>query len=126
MKRITRTTIYLPMAGMILMAAIALPAAAQIEVPFMGTFQGTDEVNEVNMGEHTIKQTIIGTGTVIGQFSSVTVLTIGPSGGGTGTGHWYAANGDRIDTTVVGSGVPVNVAACHVVGAQPGDTSTMT
>jgi hypothetical protein len=40
MKTITRSNIYLPMAGMILTAALAIPAAAQQEVPFKGTFQG--------------------------------------------------------------------------------------
>ena len=116
MKTITRTRIYLPMAGMIL--TLAIPAAAQTQVPFMGTFQGTDKVNTVLQS---ITQTITGTGTVIGQFSSVTTLITGPSGG-TGTATWTAANGDTITTTVVGSGAHVPVSACQIVGAQPGDT----
>jgi hypothetical protein len=111
-----RANIYLPMAGMILMAALAIPAAAQQEVPFKGTFQGNDAVNLP-----TITQTIPGVGTLVGQFSSTTFLTLGTSGG-TGTGHWIAANGDTIDTTVVGSGVPADMVPCQVVGAEPGDT----
>ncbi len=42
MKTITRSKIYLPMAAMILTAALAIPAAAQTPVPFKGTFQGSD------------------------------------------------------------------------------------
>jgi hypothetical protein len=34
MKTITRSNIYLPMAAMILAAALAVPAAAQQQVPF--------------------------------------------------------------------------------------------
>lgn len=118
MKTLTRTQNYLPMAGMILTAALALPAAAQtqVQVPFQGTFQGNDAV-----APPTLTQSITGIGTLVGQFSSITVLTTGPSGGA-GTGHWIAANGDSIDTTVVGSGEHVPMSKCPVVGAQPGDT----
>ena len=82
-----RANIYLPIAGMILTAALAMPAAAQQEVPFKGTFQGNDAVNSP-----TITQTITGVGTLVGQFSSTTFLTLGPSGGkGVGSvdrGQW--------------------------------------
>jgi hypothetical protein len=125
MKTITRPKIYPPMAGMILTMALALPATAQNPAPcgpggtpacFNGTFQGSDAVSPP-----TITQSITGIGTLVGQFSSKTVLTTGPSGG-IGTGQWIAANGDTIVTTVVGSGVHVDTAPCQVVGAQPGDT----
>jgi hypothetical protein len=115
MKTITGTRVYLPMAGMILTVALALPAAAQTQVPFKGAFQGNDTVIPP-----TLTQTITGTGTLAGQFSSTTHLTLTASGG-TGTGEWIAANGDTIDTTVVGSGEHVDMAACQVVGAEPGD-----
>ena len=42
MKTITRSNIYLPMAAMILTAALAIPAAAQKQVPFNGAMQGHD------------------------------------------------------------------------------------
>jgi hypothetical protein len=116
MKMITRTKIHLPVAAMILSAALAIPAAAQTQVPFKGTFQGNDAVTFP-----TITQSIIGIGTLVGQFSSSTVLTL-PAG--TGSAHWIAANGDTIDTTVIGSGVHVDMASCLVVGAEPGDTYT--
>ena len=35
-----KTTIYLPMAAMLLTAALAVPAAAQNRVPFKGSIQG--------------------------------------------------------------------------------------
>ena len=111
MKTITRTKIYLPLAGMILTAAFALPGAAQPQVPFKGTFQGNDAVNPP-----TILQSITGIGTLVGEFSSTAVLSVGK-----GQGRWIAANGDSIDTTVVGSGEHVDMAPCQVVGAQPGD-----
>jgi len=116
MNTITRTKIYLPMAGMILTAAIAVPVTAQQQVPFQGTFQGADTV-----APPTLTQNITGNGTLLGQFSSTTVLTLAPSGG-TGPAHWIAANGDSIDTTVVGSPEHVLMAPCQVVGAQPDDT----
>src|SRR5215467_13587433 len=98
MKTITRTKIYLPMAGMILTAALALPAAAQTQVPFQGTFQGSDDTSH----EPTLVQSMTGIGTHVGQFSATTTLTVTLSGG-TGSARWIAANGDSIDTTVVGS-----------------------
>ena len=116
MKTITRTKICLPMAAMILTAALALPAAAQTQVPFKGAFQGNDTVTPP-----TLTQSITGIGTHVGQFSSTTVLTLTASGG-TGSAHWIAANGDRIDTTVVGSSEHVDMAPCQVQGAEPGDT----
>lgn len=116
MKTITRTRIYPLMAGMILTATLALSAAAQTYVPFNGTFQGNDTVIPP-----TLTQSITGTGTHVGQFSSTTYLTLTGSGG-TGTGEWIAANGDKIDTTVVGSSEHAEMAPCQVVGAHPGDS----
>ena len=116
MKTLTRSGIHLPLATMILTAALAVPAAAQTQVPFKGTFQGTDAVSLP-----TITQSITGVGTLVGQFSSTTVLTLTASGG-TGSAQWIAANGDTIDTTVVGSGVPADMVPCQVVDAEPGDT----
>ena len=114
MKTITRSRIYLPMAAMILTAALAIPAAAQTQVPFQGAFQGNDTV-----AFPTLTQSITGIGLLIGQFSSTAVLTLPAA---TGSGHWIAANGDSIDTTVVGSPEPAVMSRCQVVGAQPEDT----
>ncbi len=91
MKTITRSRIYLPMAAMILTAALAIPAAAKQQVPFKGTFQGKDAVNPP-----TIATSGTGIGTHMGVFSltqetSLTTLS--------GPAHWVAANGDSIDST---------------------------
>jgi hypothetical protein len=115
METMTRCKSYLPMAAVIL-AGAAVTAAVQQQVPFKGTFQGNDTVTLP-----TITQRITGTGTQVGQFSSTTFLTLGPSGG-TGWGQWTAANGDTIDTTVVGSGVRADTVPCQAAGADPGDT----
>ncbi|HYM13831.1 MAG TPA: hypothetical protein VEU62_24040 [Bryobacterales bacterium] len=96
MKNITRTKIYLPMAAMILTAALAIPAAAQQLVPFKGTFQGSDTVTKP-----TITTAAAGIGTLVGQLSLADVITLASACCGTGTGHWIAANGDSIDTTAV-------------------------
>jgi hypothetical protein len=40
MKTITRTKIYLPVAALILTAALAVPAAAESLIPFKGAYKG--------------------------------------------------------------------------------------
>ena len=99
MKNTTRSNIYLPMAAMILTAALAVPAAAKDEVSFKGTFQGSDTVTP----PVTIATAATGTGTHLGQFSFSHVLTVNTL---TGSAHWVAANGDSIDSTSVVSAVP--------------------
>ena|SRR5579859_5551465 len=116
MKTIVKSRIYLPMAAMILTVALATLAAAQTQVPFKGTFQGNDTV-----AFPTLTQTITGSGTLVGEFASTTLLTLSRSGG-TGPAHWIAANGDTIETTVVGTPEPAPMAPCQVVGAQPEDS----
>jgi len=91
MRTITRWKIYMPMAAMILTAALTIPAAAQQQVPFKGTFQGKDAVHPP-----TITTSGTGIGTHMGEFSltqDTTLTTLA------GSAHWVAANGDRIDST---------------------------
>ena len=95
----TRSRIYVSIAAMILTAALAVPAAAQQQVPFKGTFQGSDTVTP----PATIATAATGTGTHLGQFSFTHVLTLNTS---TGSAHWVAANGDSIESTSVVSAVP--------------------
>ena len=99
MKTITRSNIYLPMAAMILAAVLAVPAAAQNQVPFKGTFQGNDAI----VPPATIATTGTGVGTPVGQLSLTDVVTLTSACCGPGTGHWIAANGDSIDSTFVAS-----------------------
>ena len=95
MKTITRFNIYLPIAAMILTASLAVPAAAQNQVPFKGAFQGNDTV-----AFPTVTTSVTGTGTLVGQLSLTEVVTLTSL---TGAGHWVAANGDTIETTFVAS-----------------------
>jgi hypothetical protein len=100
-----RTNIYLPMTAVIL-AALAIPAAAQTQVPFRGTFQGSDTVTP----PATIATAATGTGTHLGKFSFKQELIVnGANLTDTGSAQWIAANGDSIYTTVAGSAVPGDV-----------------
>ena len=95
MKTITRFRICVPMATMILAAALAIPASAQQQVPFKGTFQGKDAVNP-----STITTSGTGIGTHMGVFSltqDTSLITF------TGPAHWVTVNGDSIDSTFVSS-----------------------
>ena len=98
MKTTATSMICLPVAAMILTAALSVPAAAQTQMPFKGTLQGNDAV-----ARPTITTAATGIGILVGQFSCTTVSTLTSAFGGTGTGHWIAANGDTMDTTFVGS-----------------------
>jgi len=105
MKTITRTKIYLPMAAMILSAALGLPAAAQTQIPFNGTFQGNDTDTCFSFPTVCVTTTGTGIGTLVGQFSFTLENTVNLSNGTeAGSATLIAANGDSITTTVVGSG----------------------
>jgi hypothetical protein len=95
----TRFRIGVAIATVLLTAALAVPAAAQQQVPFKGTFQGSDTVTP----PITIVTDAAGTATHLGQFSFTHVLTLNTS---TGSAHWVAANGDSIDSTSVASAIP--------------------
>ena len=105
MKTITRSNIYLPMAAMILTAALAVPAAAQHQVPFMGAMQGHDTDIGLTNNLGTVLTMGTGIGTLVGQFSFTQTWTVDVTTGIlTGFAQWFAANGDSISTTITGSG----------------------
>ena len=112
-----RSNIDLPMAAMILTAALAVPAAAQNQVPFKGTFQGSDTVTP----PVTIATAATGTGTHLGQFSFTYVFTFPTS---SGSSLWVAANGDTIDSTYVASAVSgpvvVTITEIHTITGGTG------
>jgi len=93
MKTITRSGIYLPMAALILTAALAIPAAAQKQVPFKGTFQGKDAVDPP-----TITTSGTGVGTHMGEFSLTQETNLSTLNG---SAHWVATNGDSIETAFI-------------------------
>jgi hypothetical protein len=68
MKTITRSNIHLPMAAMIL-AALAVPAAAQKQVPFKGMMQGHDTDIGGPMTAFVVDTSGTGIATHLGQFS---------------------------------------------------------
>jgi hypothetical protein len=108
MKTITRSNIYLPMAAMILTAALAVPAAAQKQVPFKGAMQGHD--TDIGSTNTTVTVLTVGTGigTLVGNFSFTQTVTVDvTTGHDTGSAQWFAANGDSISTSITGSGEPM-------------------
>jgi hypothetical protein len=105
MKTITRSNIYLPMAAMILTAALAVPAAAQHQVPFKGAMQGHDTDTGFTSTTVTVLTVGTGIGALVGQFSFIQTFTVDfTTGHDTGSAQWFAANGDSISTTLNGSG----------------------
>ncbi len=105
MKNITRSNIYLPMAAMILTAALVVPAAAQHQVPFKGAMQGHDTDTGFTSTTVTVLTVGTGIGTLVGQFSFTQTVTVEfATGHDTGSAQWFAANGDSISTTITGSG----------------------
>lgn len=93
------------MAAMILTAVLAVPAAAQHQVPFKGAMQG----HETDIGFTNPLATVLtmgtGIGTHVGQFSFTQTWTVDTTTGIiTGIAQWFAANGDSISTTIKGSG----------------------
>ena len=95
MRTIPRSNMCLPMTALIL-AALAIPAAAQTQVPFKGTFQGNDTV-----APPTITTSGTGRGTLLGELSFTQVTALNSPTTGAGSAHWVAANGDSIDSTSV-------------------------
>jgi hypothetical protein len=99
------------MTVIILTAGLAV-AAPQKQVPFKGSMQG----NEIDTPEGGPPPTTLsvdgnttGVATHVGQFSFSYQLTVNLANGtATGTGHLIAANGDSIDTTIVGQGSPTD------------------
>ena len=105
-----KTTIYLPMAAMLLTAALAVSAAAQNQVPFKGSLQG-QEIDIPQGGPPpttlSVNGRATGIATHVGQFSFTYQLTVTLANGtATGSAHLIAANGDSIYTTIAGSSVP--------------------
>ena len=107
MKTIRRSNIYLPMAALMLTIALALPAAAQKQVPLKGSIQG-HEIDTPQGGPPPTTLSVDGStrgiATHVGQFSFAYQLTANLANGtATGSARLIAANGDSVDTTIAGS-----------------------
>jgi hypothetical protein len=111
MKTFMTTSIYLPVAAMLLTTALAGPAAAQ-QLPFRGSLQG----QEIDIPQGTppvtlsVDGTVTGIATHLGKFTYKYLVTVDlTNGSGTGSGQFIAANGDIIFFTIAGQGVPTDV-----------------
>jgi hypothetical protein len=111
MKTRSRTNFYLPLAAMILTAALAAPASAQTSCLdsgpgcFRGIFQGQDAHPVQPPGATTvaISTTALGNGAHLGRFSLIREVTGNlVDFSATGSAQWIAANRDSIYTTIVG------------------------
>jgi hypothetical protein len=104
---VMRASISLVVAAMLLTAVLAVPGAAQNQVPFKGSMQGHE--NDTPQGGPppttlNVDGNTTGIATHVGQFSFSYQLTVTlASGTSTGSAHLIAANGDSIYTTVAGS-----------------------
>jgi hypothetical protein len=96
---------------MILMATLAVPAAAQKQVPLKGSFEGYDAVSPgPSPTTASLRTVAAGRGTRLGRFSLTQDVTLnGANLTDAGSAEWIAANGDSIYTTVVGSAIPGDV-----------------
>lgn len=103
MNSMTKSRFYLPIAALILTAALAVPGAAQNLIPFKGAIQG----QETHTGEFpiiTANGSCTGIATVVGTLSLTYQDTIDLRiASGTGIGLLIAANGDNIYLTNTGS-----------------------
>jgi hypothetical protein len=102
-----KTISHLPVAAMLLTAALAIAAETQHQVPLKGSIQG-NEIDTPQGGPPpttlNVSGSATGIGTHVGQFSFTYHLTVTLANGtATGTARLTAANGDTIDTTVAGS-----------------------
>lgn len=107
----TKSQICVSIAAIILMSALAMPAAAETSCAglapgcFKGSFQGNDAHDTLPPGATTvvIDTTATGTGTHLGQFSLIRQVTGNLTNfSATGSAQWIAANRDSIYTAVFG------------------------
>ena len=106
-KSMMKASISLAVAAMLLTAALAIPAAAQKQVPFKGSLQGHE--NDTPQGGPppttlSVDGSAKGIATHVGQFSFAYQLTVNlANGSATGSARFIAATGDSVDTTITGS-----------------------
>jgi len=110
MRTITRNSIYLPMAAILLTAALAGPAVADDQlVPFSGSLQAQETSVFPTPGTLLSDGSGGGIATHLGRFTVTWKFTINLADGtGTGPVHFIAANGDEIFSTATGVGVPTS------------------
>jgi hypothetical protein len=113
MRTIMRNSITLPMAAILLTAALAGPAvAAEKLVPFNGSLHAKEAIVSFQ-GSPPVTFLADGTGggvaTLLGLFTVTWKFTVNIADGtGSGPVHFIAANGDEIFTTAVGTSGPTS------------------
>jgi len=106
-------TVVTPTMIVAILLALSAAAAQKLKmVPFKGSLQGS-EIDTPEGGPPpttlSVDGSTTGLATHVGQFSFSYQLTVNlASGSAIGTGHLVAANGDSIDTTIVGQGKPTD------------------
>ena len=104
---VIKASISLTVAAILLAATLAIPAAAQKQVPFKGSLQGQE--TDIPQGGPpptalSVDGSATGIATHVGQFSFTYQLTVDlATGTATGSAQLIAANGDTIFTTITGS-----------------------
>ncbi len=95
------------------------------ELPFHGSFEAVERDVVVPPSLH-VNGTGTGTATHLGRFTSTFMLTVTLStGSATGSTRLIAANGDRLDATLVGQGTPTsepNVVSIEEMATVTGGT----
>src|SRR5215467_10109123 len=105
MKSTTRFSIHVAIKALVLTAALAVPAAAQKQVPFKGSMHGVDTDTGFTSTTVSVLTTGGGNCTQLGLFTFTMENTVDLTNGtDSGVAHFIAANGDTIDATFVGSG----------------------
>jgi hypothetical protein len=123
MKTIMRNSINLPMAAVLLTAALAGPAIADDKlVPFSGSLHAKETIVSQGMPPGTFVADGSGGGiaTHLGLFTLTWKFTvIIADGTGTGPVHFIAANGDEIFTTSAGTSEPTSTPGVfHIMEVQ--------
>ena len=106
-----KSSIYVPMAALFLTAALAVPAAAQKQVPFHGSLQGQEIAvfQGPPPGTLAVNGRATGVATHLGRFTVTWNLTVNLADDtATGSFHFTAANGDSIFTTISGQAEPTD------------------
>ena len=119
-RTIMKTSIYLPMAAMLLTTALARPAAAQKLVPFSGTLQAAEAATFPSPGTLVADGSGGGIATLLGRFTIAWHFTVNLADGtGSGPVRFTAANGDEIFTTVAGTSRPTDTpGVAHITEIQ--------
>ena len=109
---------------MILTAALALPAAAQTQVPFKGALQGRETQGPGLPGTILADGSVTGIASQLGRFTMTYHATVNETNGAAlGTGQFVAANGDTISYTFEAENVLIDaegtadiVEMCKITG----------